>query len=209
MTNERKNHPHPTVDHIQTITYTRRKEHSMKQHKIKQTPKPQANEFVASISNVCGYDNDHNCIRLKNGFAAMIQIPGIDILNYKRNDQEYVYGTFGQATQVCQEPHKIVMLSDHADYTEQIEYLTMKKEKAAHPYRQYLLQRQIDWLQYYETSQNDRLAYLFFYAKAEEDASGAADLYIRTLRAGRNYAVRCDRKQCERVLRILLQGESA
>ena len=177
--------------------------------KIKPTPKLSAGAFVITISNVCGYDTEHNCIRLKDGYAAVVQIPGIDILNFKKNDQEYAYSTFGQTTQGCTASHKIVILSDRSNYTEQIEFLKSKEAKADHPYRKYLLERQIEWLQYYETKQSDRLAYVFFYDKAAEDASSAADHYVNAMRNGRNYTIRCNQDQCERVLQLLLQGGDA
>jgi hypothetical protein len=177
--------------------------------KIKPTPKIPASAFVITISNVCGYDTEHDCIKLKDGYTSVVQIPGIDILNYKKADQEYVYTAFGQATQGCPEAHKAVILSDRSHYTEQIEFLKTIAAKADHPYRKYLLERQIEWLKYYESTQNDRLAYVFFYAKTPEDAASAADHYVNTMRTGRNYSVHCDREQCERVLQLLLQGGDA
>lgn len=178
----------------------------MKTARISSVPKLPADAFIITVSNLCGYDEGHNCIKLKDGFSAVVQIPGIDIVNFKKADQEYVYSAFGQSTQGCPVSHKIVILSDRSHYTEQIQFLKSKIEKAVHPQRKHLLERQIEWLKYYETSQTDRLAYVFFYARTPEDASAAADQYIGSMRAGRNYIVRCDKEQCERVLQLLLQG---
>jgi hypothetical protein len=161
------------------------------------------------VSDVCGYDDAHDCVRLKTGFAAVIHIPGIDIINYKPNDKEYSFYTFGQATQVCPVPFKVVFLSDHADYAEQLGNLRARLEKTEHPYRRYLLQRQAEWLEYYQTAQTDRFAYLFFLGATAPEASDAAELYIRVFRAGRNYAARCGRGQCERIFQVLLQGSDA
>lgn len=177
--------------------------------KIEPAPKLPAGAFVITVSNLCGYDDEHNCIKLKDWFAAVVQIPGIDILNYKTVDQEFAYAAFGQAVQGCPVAFKIVILSDRSHYTEQIEFLNSKAAKADHSYRKYLLERQIGWLKYYESTQTDRLACVFFYAKAPEDAASAADHFVNTMRTGRNYTVRCDQAQCEHMLQLLLQGGDA
>lgn len=159
--------------------------------------------FVLSVSNLLGYDDEHNCIRLKNGYAAVIRVSGIDIVNYKAIDQEQAYLSFGIGLQKNHVPHKMVFVSDHVDYSEQIHFLRCRLKTQEHPYLRFLLERQISWLQAYESSQSDRCGYEIFFSENPIEASDAADQFAAQLRAGKNVAERCNREQCIRLYQIL------
>ncbi len=172
-----------------------------KMTKIAAKPKP-VEPFVTQVSNILGFDDEHNCIRLKNGFAAVIRVPGIDIVNYKPSDQEFAYRSYGIALQQVACAHKIVFVSDKANYTEQIHYLQKRLENTTHPYLRYILSRHIGWLHSYERTQSDRIGYILFFSDTVEEANSSANQYMAQLRWGKNPAMRCDREQCIRLLQI-------
>lgn len=177
-----------------------------KAKKIKPIPIPSLNDYVLSISNIIGYDTYNNCLKLKNGYAVAISIPGIDIMNFKSVDKEFVYGAFGQATQLTDCACKYVILSDKSDYHTQIEFLNARLKRQSHPYRRYLLERQIEWLKSYEKAQSDRLSYGVFFDQDKISVKENALKFINQMQTGKSVPALCQLEDYKRIFQILLRG---
>ena len=166
---------------------------------------PPSNAYITSISSIIGYDAEANCLKLKNGYSAAINIPGIDILHYKDSDKDIAYTSWGQAIQSSTVPTKLIILSDHPSYSDQIAYFVCRRDQQVHPYRRALLDRQLRWIQHYEKSQLDRLYFVFFFGNPDT-IDYSIDQYTRLL-SPLVVPRRCTMEDYKHIYRLIFQGD--
>lgn len=121
------------------------------------------NRFVLSAGEIVGWV-DEKYIKTRQGFFAVLKISGIDIMNYKEDDQELAYLHFGRAEQLLKLPHKYIFMDSNPDLSAQKKYIEHRLKRTTHEYRRFLLQRQLSFFAAFEEKQRDRLAYLSIFA---------------------------------------------
>lgn len=182
---------------------TQAKQKKVRYKKVKPDKPPQMDEFVSYASSITGFKG--NCIKLKSGFSAMVEVPGIDVVNYKPYDKENAFEAFARALISSEGNFKISFLQKSPDYSTQIQHLQKKLSKTRHPHKRYILEEQIQMFIYYSTNQTDRMAYVFFFNDTPELALKGAENFIDNMRVVTQPHI-CTKREVIDVLRIMLRG---
>lgn len=177
----------------------------IKKKKVK-PPLKEPGAFVLSTTNLIGVDIENNLIRLRDKlFAGAIKISGTDIDGLKEYERDIIYNQFGAAEQICTLKHKIIICDCKVDYNSQLSFLRSRLEKTDNPKYRFFLERQIEWIKFYEGSQMERLAFVLFYSRDPDEVIRAKDRYVKNME-GAVYAEDCSWNKLLTLLKTILQS---
>lgn len=109
--------------------------------------------------------------------CLVLRILGIDIFHYSEADQDSTFNNFAAATMAIHSPCRYVFTDAHPTLTQQLDFLTYKREKSKHRFATALINQQIKAMEDKEVNHRDRLAYLLLFGDNEKELIETANEY--------------------------------
>lgn len=118
----------------------------------------------------------------KEQYAAVLQISGCDIFTMHEGDREDAYHSFATATMSLTHPHKYVFSTSKPSLQSQIEFLQYKRDRAANPFCEHILDNELRRAEQHERTQFDKVAYLLIFGNKPDRLIDEGKRYINSMR---------------------------
>lgn len=180
---------------------------STRKTKVSKAFTPKLDPFILSAVMIVGVDEERNLVKLRdNQFLGAIRIEGIDVQSLKDTDKANVYASYARAEKTYKGSKKTVFTSIRHAYVDQKQRLIERLEKEKTPYRKYLIEREIKWLEDFEVNQRHQVAYMLFFGNDPEILLEEIHNYKDQLTRARNTVRLCHYSECAIPVKALLQG---
>ena len=131
-------------------------------------------DFILSLVSFVGV-TESGLIRYLDGrYAAVVQIPGIDIENYTEEDRNSKFYAFATAILQSTDNIKIIVMDTPPDYRTQIEDLRWRMDLTDNRYLNYILERQILYLEAFAERDRLRSNFILCFGETEQEVLSGA-----------------------------------